>query len=83
MEYAFGYEKLIEHFCRQNHHGTHRDMNLQIIDHCDPNDQEKQENFWMYKLKTLYRDGLNQKQIIERENSYLLHLSVFCLLIID
>ena len=53
-----------EHFYSQNHHGTHRDMIVQIIDHCDPNDQEKRENLWIYKLKTLYPDGLNQKRSI-------------------
>ena len=26
---------------------------VQIIDFCDPKDQEKREDFWMHKLKTL------------------------------
>ena len=55
----FVQEKLIEHFYSQNHHGTYGDMIVQIIDHCDPNDQEKRENIWIHKLKTLYLDGLN------------------------
>ena len=61
---GFVQEKLIEHFYSQDHHGTHGDMIVQIIDHCDPNDQEQLENFWMLKLKTLYPDGSNQKGII-------------------
>ena len=28
------------------------------IDFCDPNDQEKREDFWMDKLRTLYPEGL-------------------------
>ena len=54
----------MEHLYSQNHHGTHGDMIVQIIDHCDPNDQEMRQNFWMHKLKTIYPDGLNQKRII-------------------
>ena len=42
----------------------HSDMIVQIIDFCDLNDQEKQENFWMHKLRTLYPDGLNHKKVI-------------------
>ena len=36
---------------------------VQIIDFCDPKDQEKREDFWMHKLKTLYPKGLNMKRI--------------------
>ena len=38
-------------------------MIVQIIVFCDPNDQEKRENFWIHKLRTLYPDGLNHKKI--------------------
>ena len=38
-------------------------MIVQIIDFCDLNDQEKQENIWMHKLRTLYPDGLNHEKI--------------------
>ena len=55
---------VIEYFYSQNHHGTHGDIIVQIIDHCDPKGQEKRENIWIHKLKTLYPDGLNQKRII-------------------
>ena len=61
---GFVQEKPIEHFCSQNHHDTHRDMIVQIVDHCGSNDQEKRENFWIHKLKILYPDGLNKKRII-------------------
>ena len=37
-------------------------MMVQIIDFCDPNDQEKREDFWMHKLRTLYPEGLNMKR---------------------
>ena len=32
---------------------------VQIIDFCDPNEQEKRENFLMHKLQTPYPEGLN------------------------
>ena len=38
-------------------------MRVQIIDFCDPNDQEKREDFLMHKLQTLYPEGLNIKRI--------------------
>ena len=38
-------------------------MMIQIIDFCDPNDQEKRGDFWMDKLRTLYPEGLNMKII--------------------
>ena len=38
-------------------------QNVKIIDFYDPNDQEKHENFWMNKLRTLYLEGLNYKRI--------------------
>ena len=38
-------------------------QNVIIIDFYDPNDQEKHENFWMNKLRTLYLEGLNYKRI--------------------
>ena len=50
----FKQKKLLEHFYSHEHHGTHNDMIVQIIDFCDPNDQEKRENFWMHQLRTLY-----------------------------
>ena len=55
-------KKLLEHFCSHNHHGTYNDMIVQIIDVCDLNDQEKQENFLMHELRLLYPDGLNHKK---------------------
>ena len=38
-------------------------MMVQIINFCDPNDQEKRKDFWMDKLQTLYSKGLNMKTI--------------------
>ena len=59
----FKQKKFLEHFYSHDHHRTHNYMIVQIIDFCDPNDQEKRENFWMHKLRTLYPDGLNHKKI--------------------
>ena len=38
-------EKLFEHFCTQNHDRTLKSMKVEIIDHCDPQDQQKREFF--------------------------------------
>ena len=38
-------------------------MMVQIVDFCDPNDQENREDFWMDKLQTLYPKGSNMKRI--------------------
>ena len=36
----FKQEKLIENFFLRSQNGTHEDIKVQIIGHCDPNDQE-------------------------------------------
>ena len=61
---GFFQEKLIEHFFNHHHNGLYKDMMVQIIDFCDPNDQEKREDFWMHKL-TLHPEGLNMKRITQ------------------
>ena len=40
------------------------DLTVQIIDYCDPNDQERREDFWIYHLDTLYPKGLNNKKVL-------------------
>ena len=37
-------------------------LKVQIIDHCDLNDQEARENFWVFHLDTLHPRGLNKKR---------------------
>ena len=41
----FKQEKLIENFFLRSQNGTHEDIKVQIIGHCDPNDQEAREDF--------------------------------------
>ena len=60
---GFFQEEQIEHLFNHGHNGSYMDMMVQIIDFCDPNDQEKREDFWMDKLQTLYPEGLNMKRI--------------------
>ena len=50
--HGFKQEKLIEHFFLCSHNGTHEDISVQINGHCDPNDQEGREDFWIFHLKT-------------------------------
>ena len=41
----FKQEKLIDHFFLRSHNKTHEDIKVQIIGHCDPNDQEARKDF--------------------------------------
>ena len=45
-----------------SHNGAHEDIKVQIIGHCDPNDQEDRV-FW---LDTLHSKRLNQKQALKQ-----------------
>ena len=53
-------KKLIEHFFMCSHYGAHQDFKVQVIGHCDPNDQEAREDFWIFHLNTLHPQSLNQ-----------------------
>ena len=59
----FKKEKLIERFLLFSHNGTHEDIKVQIIGHCDPNDQEDR----VFCLDTLHSKHLNQKQALKCE----------------
>ena len=61
---GFKQEKLIEHFFCPNHNGTHKDISVQIIGHCNSNDQETEEDFWIYHLSTMFPKGLNQTKLL-------------------
>ena len=60
---GFKQQKLIEHFLCPNHSGTHKDISAPIIDHCNPNDQERREDFWIHHLSTMFQAGVNQKKL--------------------
>ena len=55
-------EKLMSYFFTDKHHGTYDDIEVQIIDYCDANDQERREDFWIFNLTTLEANGLNKKR---------------------
>ena len=57
-------ESVISHFFKENHDQNYTDITVQIIDHCDPNDKERREEFWIFVLKTLEPNGLNVKTTI-------------------
>ena len=59
---GFQQESFIEHYFQENHNGSHCDISPMIIDHCDPNDQERREAFWIFTLDTMYPNGLNHKR---------------------
>ena len=56
---------MISHFFTENHNASPQDIRVQIIDHCDPNDKERRENFWTKTLETSYPKGLNYKSFID------------------
>ena len=47
-------ESLIEHFFSNKDNGSQKDIKVQIIDYCDPNNPERREDFWIYHLDTIY-----------------------------
>ena len=51
---GFMQEPLIEHFFSNKHNGLYKDIKVQIIDYCDPNNPEYREGFWIYHLDTIY-----------------------------
>ena len=55
---GFKQEKLIENFFPLSHNGTHEDIKVQIIGHCDPNDQVDR----VFYLDTLHSKRLNQNK---------------------
>ena len=62
---GFKQEKLMEHFFLLGHNRTREDINIQIIGHCDLNDQEAREDFCIFYLDTLHPKGLNQKRALK------------------
>ena len=52
---GFTKEKLIQHFLLLSHNGTHEDIKVQLIGHCDPNYQENR----VFCLDTLHSKRLN------------------------
>ena len=56
---GFKQEYLISHFFTDGHTGSYKDISVQIIDFCDPNNQEKREDFWITTLNTIIPYGLN------------------------
>ena len=40
------------------------DISVQIIDLCDLNDQERQEEFWIHHLDTMFPKDLNQRKLL-------------------
>ena len=63
---GFKQEKLIENFFLLSHNGTREDIKVQI-GHCEPNNQEAREDFWIFYLDTLHPKGLNQKHALNTE----------------
>ena len=48
-----------------SHYGAHQDFKVQVIGHCDPNDQEAREDFWIFHLDTLNAQDLNKKRVLK------------------
>ena len=54
-------EPLIESFFSNKHNGSHKDIKVQIIDYCDPNNPERREDFWIYHLEAIYLRWLSTR----------------------
>ena len=75
---GFKQEKLIENFLLSSHNGTCEDIQVQIIGHCDPNDQEAREDFWNFYLYILHLKDLNQKCVLKYcINRFSILMSIF------
>ena len=59
---GFKQEELIEHFFPCSPNGTHEDVQVQIIGHCNTNDQVARKNFWIVHLDTLHPQSSNKKR---------------------
>ena len=62
---GFKQEKLMENYFLLSHNGTHEDVKVQIIGHCDSNDQEAREDFWIFYQDSLHPKGLHQKRALK------------------
>ena len=51
---GFMQEPLIEHFFSNKQNGSHKEIKVQIIGYCDPNNPERREDFWIYHLDIIY-----------------------------
>ena len=61
---GFMQEPLIEHFFSNKHNGSYKDIKVQIIDYCDPNNLECREDFWIYHLDSIYPRGFNTRNLV-------------------
>ena len=50
---GFKQEQLIEHFL-EGYNDTYKDITVQITDHCEPNDKERKDDYWIHQLNTSY-----------------------------
>ena len=62
---GFKQEKLIVNFFPVSHNVTREDIKVQMIGHCDSNNQEAREDFWIFYLDTLHLKDLNQKRALK------------------
>ena len=63
--HGFKQEKFIENFFLLSHNGARENIKVQMIGHCDPNDQEAREEFWIFYMDTLHLKDLNQKRALK------------------
>ena len=62
---GFKQENLTENFFLLSRNGTREDTKVQIIGHCDPNDQEARYDFWIFYLDTFHLKDLNQNRALK------------------
>ena len=55
----------MNNFSSDNHSGIHRDTEVQIIDHCNPSDQQRRGDFWINHLETMFPKNITIQLIID------------------
>ena len=55
---------LIEQFFSNKHNGLHKNMKVQIIDYCNPNNPERREDFEIHHLDTIFPRGFNTRKLV-------------------
>ena len=61
---GFMQKPLIIHFISNKRNSSHKDIKVQIIDYCDPNNPERREDFWIYHLDIIFPRGVNTRKLV-------------------
>ena len=69
-------EKMISHFFDFEHNGSIDDMYVQIIDHCDPNDKEGRESFWIKTINVVVPNKHGVKHGVQFSRNFFIVIDI-------